>query len=407
MLKEQKASQTSKFRFTENRIIALPTPPKGKRKFYHDIDTHGFCVCVTGSGSKTFYVYRKVDGRPEYFRIGKYPDYKPNQARKRAAEINTAIDSGTNPNELKRSRRAEMTLGELFNEYMEGHSKLHNKRPEGNQSNYKLYLSHWSNRKLSSISRVDVNNLLKRLGKNKGKVTANHAVKLLRAVYNKAAEWGWWSGENPAQRTKLFSTKPRERYLNDEEMPRFFQAVQEEPDEVLRDLIFMALYTGARRGNLQEMRWQDVDLNKGAWRIPETKNGTPHTILLADEAIAILSRRKLDADSQWVFPGTGKTGHIVEPKRAFAHILKRAGIEDFRFHDLRHTLASWMAGMGISLHTIGKQLGHKNPSSTYRYSHLQENPVREAGNKAVNEMFKIGNVTSIMNAHSKRKQGNE
>ena len=138
-----KQGKARKFRFTEESVSKLPTPEKGKRKYYHDSEAAGFCVCVTDTGTKTFYVVRKLNGKPEYIRIGRYPDeIKPKPARERAVDINEDIVKGKNPNELKRARRSEMTLGGLFEHYMEHHSRLHNRHPQNNESNYKLYLSH-------------------------------------------------------------------------------------------------------------------------------------------------------------------------------------------------------------------------------------------------------------------------
>ncbi|MVF25131.1 site-specific integrase, partial [Methylocaldum sp. BRCS4] len=132
----------------------------------------------------------------------------------------------------------------------------------------------------------------------------------------------------------------RERFIQPDELPRFFQAVAESP---LCDFFLLAILTGARRSNLQAMRWQDMNLERAVWTIPKTKNGLPQTIPLPPEAVAILERRKAEAVHRetFVFPGPGKTGHLVEPKRAWDAMLQKAGIENLRIHDLRRTLGSW------------------------------------------------------------------
>jgi integrase len=387
MPKERKAK---KIRFTEESVSKLPTPDKGKRKYYHDSQAAGFCVCVTGTGTKTFYVVRKLNGKPEYIRIGRYPDeIKPKPARERAVEINESIVKGKNPNELKRNKRSEMVLEELFEQYMENHAKVHNRRPQNSQSNYKLYLSHWSNRKLSSITRMEVIKLHTKYGKQKGKVTANIAVKLLRAMFNKANEWDVYRGDNPAEKIKLFQVEARDRFLTPDELPYFINAVMAEPNETARDCILMALLTGARKDNLLTMQWSHIDLRQKLWRVPETKNGYPQFIPLVPQSVAILSRRKLNKESEWVFPGFGKAGHLMDPKRAFKRILEEAAIENFRFHDLRRTHGSYMAMTGANTTAIGKALGHRNPSSTAIYARLTDDSVLESTSKAVNEILKI------------------
>ena len=116
------------------------------------------------------------------------------------------------------------------------------------------------------------------------------------------------------------------------------------------------------------------------------------TVALSPKAIEILERRK-DASNggEWVFPGLGSTGHLVEPKAAWQRICKRAGIEDLRIHDLRRTLGSWQAATGASLPVIGKSLGHKSLGATQVYARLNIDPVRIAVNRAVDAMMLAAN----------------
>ena len=111
---------------------------------------------------------------------------------------------------------------------------------------------------------------------------------------------------------------------------------------------------------------------------------------MCEDAYQSLKRRKKDADSVWVFPGTGKEGHLVDPKKAWLRITKRGGFEDLRIHDLRRTLGSWLAASGVSLPIIGKTLGHKSSQSTQIYARLNLDPVRESLKKATDAMFALG-----------------
>jgi integrase len=97
-----------------------------------------------------------------------------------------------------------------------------------------------------------------------------------------------------------------------------------------------------------------------------------------------------------VFPGRGKTGHLVEPKTAWARILKRAGLQNLRLHDLRRTLGSWQAATGASLPIIGKSLGHKSLAATQVYARLNLDPVRAAVNTATDAMLLAGGVTGLL-----------
>ena len=190
-----------------------------------------------------------------------------------------------------------------------------------------------------------------------------------------------------------------------------------EADTTLRDYFLIALLTGARRANVLGMRWADVHLQRGIWSIPETKSGDGLAVPLVPEAIQILKRRRNDED-EWVFPGRGKSGHLVEPKGAWRRLIRRAaviilekrdpkrlpkrqpysdeqwssivrwaGLQDLRIHDLRRSLGSWQAATGASLSMIGKTLGHKNVSTTAIYARLNLDPVRGAMETATRAMF--------------------
>ncbi len=123
-----------------------------------------------------------------------------------------------------------------------------------------------------------------------------------------------------------------------------------------------------------------------------TKGGEPHTAALSSEAVSVLAARKARATGPWVFPGPGKSGHYMEPKRAWGSFLERARIDDLRIHDLRRTLGSWQAATGASLPIIGKTLAHKNVSTTAIYARLNLDPVRQAVDVATKAMLAAGGV---------------
>ena len=176
-------------------------------------------------------------------------------------------------------------------------------------------------------------------------------------------------------------------------MGRFFAALAELPNDTTRDFFTLALLTGARRDNVCSMAWADIDLEGASWRIAKTKNGTPQNVTLSPEAVAILKTRKDAANgSPFVFPGVGKTGHLVEPKTAWERLLKTAGIEGLRIHDLRRTLGSWQARTGASLLVIGKSLNHKTHQATAIYARLDQDPVRQSVNTATAAMMEAAGV---------------
>ena len=193
----------------------------------------------------------------------------------------------------------------------------------------------------------------------------------------------------------------RDRFLQSDELPRFFESLAVESNPTLRDYILLALLTGARRSNLLAMRWSDIRMDEAIWRIPMTKNGTPQNVTLSPEAMAILTGRKEAADmgAVYVFPGTGASGHIEEPKKAVIRVMERAGIPYGRktengvtLHDLRRTLGSWQAKTGASLAIIGKSLNHQSQQATAIYARLDIDPVRAAVNTATSAMLEAAGL---------------
>ncbi len=379
---------TTKFNFTKAAIAALAIPDAGKRAEYWDAKQLGLQIRITATGAKSFYVKRRIKGgQPERILLGRCDALTIEQARNKAAEISADIAAGKNPAEVKRGDKAEMTLHDLFQEYMDRRASF-NKRSDKPKANYRLYLSHWGKRKISTIKHEEVDRLHKKLGKDNGRVTANIALKLLHVMFNKAINaWRIWQGANPAHGIEKFPEQSRDRFLQSDELPRFFQAVANEENETIRDYVLLSLLTGARRANVLSMRWEDVNFDRAEWRIHETKNGTPQTVTLSPEAMAVLRNRKPVEAAAFVFPGIGKHGHLAEPKKGWKRILGRAGIADLRIHDLRRTLGSWQAKSGASLAIIGKSLNHKNQNTTAIYARLDLDPVRDSVNTATSAMM--------------------
>lgn len=442
--------ESRKLNFTKAALAALPPAPAGKRVYVHDTKTKGLVLAITDRGVKSFQLYRWVNKRPERLTLGRFDDngLTIEQARKAAADHSLSIARGENPAQEKRKRSEEMTLRDLFDEYLVRQASV-NRRLDKHRQTFRLYLTHWEGRRLSEISHDAVSRWHKALpakiaqasidsrrererqaakvakkaedkakavAKAKeagrrpratgrlrrvelsegfrpkdGRVSANIALKLLHTLYQRAIrEWRIYKGENPASGIKKFPEASRERFLQADELPRFFEAVAAEENPDIRDYVNLLLLTGARRSSLLSMRWDDVNLERAEWRIPalRSKTGIPMTVPLVAAALEILKSRHETAEdgAGFVFPGTGGSGHLADPKKGWARILARAGIRDLRIHDLRRSLGSWQAATGASLQVIGKSLGHRNLSTTMIYSRLNLDPVRDAMERATNAM---------------------
>ena len=386
-----------KVNFTKKTIEALPQKLTGARAYYWDSKTRGLGIAVTATGKKTFLLYRKIRGRPERINIGPYPDLSVEQARGRASELNAAIARGENPAEQKRAARGQMTLAELFDTYLEKYAKVHKRSWRTDEAQFRRYLTHWTHRKLSEIMRADVRLLHTRVGRLRGHYAANRLLALLHKLFAFASEEGW-EQPNPAHGIRRFQEKQRDRFLDAEELRRFFPSLAQEPNPTVRDFLLICLLTGARSGNVKAMRWEEINWNRASWTIPEPKNSEPNTIPLVDEALAVLGARKTDPErnpspeSAYVFPRRDRTRHLADPKDRWRELLRRAKIRDFRLHDLRRTLGSWQAATGASLVVIGKTLGHKRPETTAIYARLDLEPVRKSLTAATRALLTAGGI---------------
>lgn len=372
--------------FTKAALTATKPAAKGKRDSYYDEKERGLMLAVTAAGNKTFYLYKRIDGRPERLLLGKFPDLSVENARRLAASAKGEIAMGENPQKAKRSIRDEMSFGTLFGEYLEKHSKVHKRSWAYDEREVNKFLKHWFKRKISSIEKAEVERLHAKVGKDSGLYQANRLLERIRSIFNKAADWGW-DGANPATGIKKYREKSRDRFLQPEELPRFFEALANEPNEAARDFFMISLLAGARKSNTLAMRWDEINFHAATWRIVLTKNDDPQIVHLSPQAMEILKERKLHSLSPWVFPGSGAKGHLADPKKAWARILKEAGIADLRIHDLRRTLGSWQAATGANSYIIGKSLGHRSQQSTAVYARLNLDPVRDSVNKATDAML--------------------
>ena len=417
--------ENNRFNFTKDSLEALPIPPTGTRATYHDTHTSGLQIRVTSTGKKTFCLYKRAkSGAPERITLGSFGNsgdgVTVEQARTKALNLKSAMTDGTSQAAILRSKRDEITFGQAFDMYITDHAE-----PEGLKTidrmrgDFERYLGampdvprkkhgakrvkspgsvNWQNKKLSAINSRDIKNLRTSLSKKSGDAAANHALKLVRVIFNKAVEWGEFKnekggkGENPALKPGILTIKSRDRFLQKDELPRLFTALAETPNLAIRDYILLSILTGARRANVLAMQWQELDLNRREWRIPDTKNGEPVIVQLPLEAIEILEARK-NNNSQWIFPGIGKSGHLQSPKNGVNSILKLAGIDGLRIHDLRRTLGSWQAITGASLAIIGKSLGHKSVAAVQIYARLSADPVRESVERATAAMMAAGGLT--------------
>lgn len=395
--------KSEEFAFRKDTLESLT--PSEKRYDVKDTKSPGLRLLVYPAGSKTFVLYKRVAGKPRRIKLGNFPDMTIEQARKAATEYRGVIATGKDPESEKRMLRHELNFNQLYDKYYHEHAAVFTKDPEANKRMMEFHVFPViGNEKVSQISREMIRKLHATIGEKRGRGTANRVMAIVSAVFNHGIRNDYFNGNNPCFQLRKFPSKSRDRFLSESEIKLFFEAIEQEGD-LFKNFFSMLLYTGARKSNVLSMKWADIDFELKRWRISEehTKNKDVNIVMLSEPALVILQTRLKDnrqhsIPSEFVFPGDGETDHLKDPKRAFERVKKRMKAEDFRMHDLRRTLGSYMAINGVSLPIIGKALNHKSQVSTTIYARLSEYAVADAVDRTViNFQNIVGHVNKSAN----------
>ena len=289
---------------------------------------------------------------------------------------------------LKSAESRKHTLSEAIRRYTKDVLSLN---PTTYRDNHKK-LEYWGERlgrlllsDLSSARIVEERDLLTHgvtpRKTRRSNATVNRYLAALSAVCGTAvSEWEWLE-ENPMRRvSRLKEPRGRVRYLDDSELERLLGASRGSGNRALHLALVMALCTGARRMEVWGLGWSEVDLKAGHIKFLQTKNDDRRSVPLDGTTLGLLGDharlRRIDSDR--VFPSKKDPTKPMDFRRPFQQVLARAGIEDFSWHDLRHSCASYLAMKGVPLRTIAEILGHKTLQMVYRYSHLSPGHLKEA-----------------------------
>ncbi len=211
-------------------------------------------------------------------------------------------------------------------------------------------------------------------GRTVGPSTANRYLATLSHLFSVSVnEWEWMDSNPVAKIKKLKEPRGRVRFLDDEERSALLSACRKSENPMLYPAVVLALSTGARKMEILGLRWKDVDLVAGRIICHQTKNGERRSLPLHGHALAELTRleKHKEASSSFVFPSWDKA-RPMDIRKPWERAARESKLEDFRFHDLRHSAASYLAMNGASLSEIAEVLGHKSLQMVKRYTHLSE-----------------------------------
>jgi integrase len=395
-----KRKETVRLNFTKRSLEAIPIP-KEARVTCRDTDQRGLGFMVTPHGHKTFFWFRKVNGRAEFKNIGEFPSTTIDVARQQARKYNDQRD------EIRRNdgigkmfeSRQGLTFAAVFEQYMEhraenfsGLSWKKEQRLKESRDAYERYLEKpLGHLKLSQITKDQLKKIHRSVS---GHRAANRMIQLVRSVINYAIREELWIGMNPAKcGTKrgakglsLYKETQRRKILSDYELKRLLPKLEGD----LLDFVILALTTGARKSNVLAMRFDHLAWTDHGWlwEIPETKTDEPYKVALVPKAVEVLERRPgahclwqpgikvPNFGGTWVFPSSSKTGHLTDVKKSWKTAREAAELPDIHVHDLRRTLGTRMAQNGATAVQIARALNHKSLIATQIYMQLAAEDVR-------------------------------
>lgn len=340
----------------------------------------GFGVRVYPTGKKSFVLFYRVKGRQHLKVLGQFGALTVEQARDRAAKDLTVVLDGKDPLEEK-NKAAKGTRFDAFCEmYIERYAKQHKKSWLEDQRRIDKYLKpEFGTHRVDAISRNDIARLHSRLG-SEYPYAANRCIEQLSKMFKLAQDWGLieHGAVNPASSIQSYRETKRDRWVKPEELPLLAKAINEEKNFYGRQALWLYLLTGLRRDEVLTLEWQNVDLNRGEIRIPETKSGRIHYVPLSAPAAKLLADLPRREGNPYVVPGEKPGQHLVNIEKIWRRVRKQAKVQDVRLHDLRRTVGSWLAQSGNSLHLIGRVLNHSSQSTTAIYARFAQDHVREA-----------------------------
>lgn len=298
------------------------------------------------------------------------------EASKWAGIIEADIAQGKHLPNPEAKRR---TVRELLERYKR--SEIPKKRDQAKPTQYANY---WINRignlKLARLSPATLVEIRDELAEDKSPATVNRYFALISHACTKAEKEWEWMDSNPLRKiSRLQESQGRVRFLSDDERHKLLAATLESPHRHLHAIVLLALTSGARKGEILGLHWKDVDLDRKTAVLHNTKNRERRTLTLVPQVILELRKlkkvRRIDTDLIFTHPATG-TRNPFYFEKAWREARAKAKLEDFRFHDLRHTCASNLAMNGATTAEIAAVLGHKTLQMVKRYAHLSDEHVR-------------------------------
>ncbi|MDD2760528.1 MAG: tyrosine-type recombinase/integrase [Methylomonas sp.] len=367
--------------FTKKWIDLLPPNAPdavAREKEYSDTQVVGLKLLVNKQGRKFFYLRYTINKRKRGIKIGEYGPMSLIEARQAANELKAQINKGIDPQEEKQQLLQIPTFEEFVTKHYLPHAYANKRSAHADESKLRIHLLPLlKNRRLDQITTQELQRYHDQMKSKYTPATSNRHLSLLHRMFKLAVYWGF-IGNNPATGIRKHQeNNERQRYLSDDEIARFIDALRMEENQVAAAAFAFLLYTGARRQEALDAKWEHVDLQRRSWFIPMSKSGKSRNVILNRMAIDLLMKQVRIPGNPYIFPGKVEGNQLNNPQKAFARVLKKADIKNFRIHDLRHSHASIAINNGASLYEVQHLLGHSQSKTTTRYAHLADETLRK------------------------------
>jgi integrase len=365
--------------------INLEKNPPKRVVCYFDTEIKGFCLELRPSGGMTYYFrYRDHAKVVRLIKIGRVEEIDLSAARVKAYDIKALINEGGDPKVEYARLLSFPTFGEFIAERYLPFIKVRKRSAWMDETLLRNHLLPiFSAYRLNRIKRADIIKM-HHAAKAKGFAdgTCNRWLILMRFIFNCAIRWELLPLDaNPCKGVELFADNgARERYLTAEEVGRLFEVLDSRANDQLAKIVKILLYTGARKREILDARWEFVDLEKRVLKVPLSKSGKPRFIALSDAAVELIQSLPRKPNVPWLFFNPKTMRPLVSVFCAWNTVRKAAGIPELRMHDLRHSFASFLVNSGRSLYEVQRLLGHYDPKVTMRYAHLSQDSLVDAAN---------------------------
>jgi len=371
-------------RFSRRVIDALPPQPadaKARETEYSDTEVAGLKLLVNRSGRKFFYLRYRHDGRQRSMKIGNYGEIDVAEARTLALQHRALLAKGLDPQATQAAEHG-MSFRRFIDDHYLPHARVSKRSANSDESKFEVHLfGLFGARSLASITRQEIQRYHDELLNKLSPATANRHLALLKRCFNLAILWGYLES-NPARGIRMHTENNQsQRYMSAEEAQRLWKALDRDENQIAAKAIKLMLLTGVRREEALQARWEHIDQTGQLWHLPMTKSGKQRFVMLSEAALSVLSSLPRQGAGHFLFPGSKPGKPISNARKCFLRALQRAGIDQYRIHDLRHTFASLAINNGASLYEVQHLLGHASNKTTQRYAHLASDNLRIASTR--------------------------